>query len=311
MAIWTNYPSKTTPADNDSVLEYDATGRALKQTPFSGIYNWLQSKIHGLTASTADLAPSTDKLLLDKNGTLSRIDYSILAKAIIEQYNSSTLGGSAQSLQSAINALNSNFGYYLGSVGTLAELESAISNYGNSMPVRTSRVISLYASSPFSIFASNVYVGTMTRSGSDRFQVVLNSNGSNDKLIGANGSSGWTWEKQPTRAEVDALNTLQFGEVTFNTDNVTGSATGKWWCKIGKIVVASIEYTALDGKIANGNVICSGLPMMDYRLPVYLQSGGIQLRVVNGNNTCNLIFYYPVVTSDTSRHEVLITYVAT
>ena len=108
MAIWTNYTSKSTPADNDTLLEYDATGRALKQTPFSGVYNWLQAKIHALTASTGAWAPSTDKLLTDRNGTLSRIDYSVLAKAIVEEYTGSSVAGANQAIKTALDSLNSN-----------------------------------------------------------------------------------------------------------------------------------------------------------------------------------------------------------
>ena len=108
MAIWTNYTSKSTPADNDTLLEYDATGRALKQTPFSGVYNWLQAKIHALTASTGAWAASTDKLLTDRNGTLSRIDYSVLAKAIVEEYAGSSVAGANQAIKTALDSLNSN-----------------------------------------------------------------------------------------------------------------------------------------------------------------------------------------------------------
>lgn len=108
MAIWTNYTSKSTPADNDTLLEYDATGRALKQTPFSGVYNWLQAKIHALTASAGAWAASTDKLLTDRNGTLSRIDYSVLAKAIVEEYTGSSVAGANQAIKTALDSLNSN-----------------------------------------------------------------------------------------------------------------------------------------------------------------------------------------------------------
>ena len=45
------------------------------------------------------------------SGGISKcIDYDLLAKAIIENYNGSTIAGSAQTLQAAINSLNSKIG---------------------------------------------------------------------------------------------------------------------------------------------------------------------------------------------------------
>ena len=63
--------------------------------------------VNTVTAATAVAAG--DSLLVSKsNTTLQKIDYNLLAKAIIEQYTGSTLAGSAQSLKSALDALNSN-----------------------------------------------------------------------------------------------------------------------------------------------------------------------------------------------------------
>ena len=63
--------------------------------------------INNSTAASA--ITGSDSIFISKNDTsLQKIDYDLLAKAIIEQYTGSTLAGSAQTLQAAINALNSN-----------------------------------------------------------------------------------------------------------------------------------------------------------------------------------------------------------
>lgn len=59
-----------------------------------------------LTTLTASLASGT-LFHVEKSGKAYNIDYTKLAKAIVEEYNGSTLGGSAQSVQAAIGALNS------------------------------------------------------------------------------------------------------------------------------------------------------------------------------------------------------------
>lgn len=62
-----------------------------------------------LTTLTASLASGT-LFHVEKSGKAYNIDYTKLAKAIVEEYNGSTLGGSAQSVQAAIGALNSRTG---------------------------------------------------------------------------------------------------------------------------------------------------------------------------------------------------------
>lgn len=67
------------------------------------------AEIHELTSYSG--TPSTGTyLVVDDGATTTKIDYNALAKAILENYASSTLAGSAQSVQSALNALNSNVG---------------------------------------------------------------------------------------------------------------------------------------------------------------------------------------------------------
>ena len=101
------YTDNTTIENDDKMLTYDTQGAATKLTAFSTIWNWIVSKLHALTSSSAALTPSTDRVLMDKNGTMTRVEPAAVAKYGIETYNGSTIAGSAQTVKSALDTLNS------------------------------------------------------------------------------------------------------------------------------------------------------------------------------------------------------------
>ena len=45
MGKFNEYTQKATPADNDTLMIYDATSKANKFSPFSGIWNWIVVKL--------------------------------------------------------------------------------------------------------------------------------------------------------------------------------------------------------------------------------------------------------------------------
>lgn len=45
MGKFNEYSQKATPADNDTLMIYDATSKANKFSPFSGIWNWIVGKL--------------------------------------------------------------------------------------------------------------------------------------------------------------------------------------------------------------------------------------------------------------------------
>lgn len=45
MGKFNEYTQKTTPADNDTMMIYDAAAKANKLSPFSGIWNWIVGKL--------------------------------------------------------------------------------------------------------------------------------------------------------------------------------------------------------------------------------------------------------------------------
>lgn len=45
MAKFNEYTQKATPADNDTMMIYDAAAKANKLSPFSGVWNWIVGKL--------------------------------------------------------------------------------------------------------------------------------------------------------------------------------------------------------------------------------------------------------------------------
>lgn len=45
MGKFNEYTQKATPADNDTMMIYDAAAKANKLSPFSGIWNWIVGKL--------------------------------------------------------------------------------------------------------------------------------------------------------------------------------------------------------------------------------------------------------------------------
>lgn len=61
MANWDSYTSKSTPADNDTLMIKDTTGGSNKRTPFSGVWNWIVGK---LTSAVVSQLETTNKSIV-------------------------------------------------------------------------------------------------------------------------------------------------------------------------------------------------------------------------------------------------------
>lgn len=157
-----------------------------------------------------DLATRTAKMITGNayfgvdNGAneVRKIDYKELAKQIIEEYNLSTLAGSAQSVQGALNALNSNLTSITGwkNSGSFNDLKKSglymVSQLTDGPDVSG---ISTWAVLVMSSGATGVD-GTTVK----QMAFVQNGNSIFTRQLIAGTWSAWT--PQPTRAEVDALN---------------------------------------------------------------------------------------------------------
>ena len=59
MAKFNEYSQKATPADNDTMMIYDAAAKANKLSPFSGIWNWIVGKLTNAVISNLQTSNQT------------------------------------------------------------------------------------------------------------------------------------------------------------------------------------------------------------------------------------------------------------
>ena len=59
MGKFNEYAQKATPADNDKIMIYDATAKANKLSPFSGIWNWIVWKLTNAVISNLQTSNRT------------------------------------------------------------------------------------------------------------------------------------------------------------------------------------------------------------------------------------------------------------
>lgn len=190
------YTDNATIEDVDAVLTYDPSGSgATKLTTFARIASWVSAKLAALGKKTA--ITSADQILMVNGSAAARIDYNVLAKAIIEQYAGSTVAGSAQSVKAALDALNSN----VNSFGTATDLNEATK----------SKVLYRFNSGAENNPGYNYgFLIAFTEGNNvNQFAIPRGGAGTTAESIsrrskGANG--GWgEWVKFPSRAELTAL----------------------------------------------------------------------------------------------------------
>lgn len=80
MGKFNEYSQKATPADNDTLMIYDATSKANKLSPFSGIWNWIVEK---LTNAVISNLQTSNKTVLGAINELNSNPLSILARNAI------------------------------------------------------------------------------------------------------------------------------------------------------------------------------------------------------------------------------------
>lgn len=78
MGKFNEYSQKATPADNDTLMIYDATSKANKLSPFSGIWNWIVEKLTNAVISNLQTSNKTVVGALNElNSKASRFDGNI------------------------------------------------------------------------------------------------------------------------------------------------------------------------------------------------------------------------------------------
>lgn len=109
MGKFNEYSQKATPADNDTLMIYDATSKSNKLSPFSGIWNWIVEK---------------------------------LTNAVI-----SNLQTSNKTVVGALNELNSNrVAVYIGKITTSKTGEIATNNFINGSSIKNIIAVKIFDS---------------------------------------------------------------------------------------------------------------------------------------------------------------------
>lgn len=79
MGKFNEYSQKATPADNDTLMIYDATSKANKLSPFSGIWNWIVGKLTNAVISNLQTSNKTVVGALNElnSNTLKTVDSNV------------------------------------------------------------------------------------------------------------------------------------------------------------------------------------------------------------------------------------------
>ena len=112
MGKFNEYTQKATPADNDTLMIYDATSKANKLSPFSGIWNWIVGK---LTNAVISNLQTSNKTVV---GALNELNSNRLTGLAIKTNETAILPIHVYSSALILGTVNSNvFGFYLVSRG--------------------------------------------------------------------------------------------------------------------------------------------------------------------------------------------------
>ena len=157
---------------------------------------------------------------VEKAGKAYSVDYSALAKAIIEEYADSTVGGSKQSVQAAIGALNSSLTKYRIQYNATYSVNGAVyhsPSISQALDAIASKGAGRYC---VECISSASYADTYNSSTASNLTLIVDAVSTNYiNVLGIaignqygitmyrTKSSSWgNWIKQPIRDEIDALN---------------------------------------------------------------------------------------------------------
>ena len=163
----------------------------------------------------------------------------------------------------------------LGSFSTQSDLETALNNKLTAMPTNTTAYIRFATSAPFGVFQSSgaTYICDLRKGGSATYaSISLHGLGINAEIVGNKSSATWTFQKEPTRAEVDALNQRVISRnvsagasITLGTRSVKATITfiGASGITRGIIIVSgypssATEYTTIGGNLTGVSISVSG-----------------------------------------------------
>lgn len=268
-------------------------------------------QIHELP--TISGSPSGGYFATDNGTQTTKIDYTALAQAIIEQYNASTLAGSAQSVQAALDGLD----------GNKLDLKAGTA-ITSGTDVNTLQTPGTYFCSSASIAASLSNIPSQATAVGFRLDVARNGYNTDNYLTqtlvgvryglsseyvrGMSVQGTWgEWQKAPTRSEVDALTPTEITTLT----SAVGTLTYKCF-KQGKVVGVALQI-APSAEIPANTVLVEGLPLAsmgaNYTLVPFSNNAASALSDKYltaefrraGNTVCELLTRYPIPANGSIR----------
>lgn len=140
---------------------------------------------------------------------------------------------------SKISTLNSQIiTYDFGTLSSLSAFESALNTYGSSLSDNECRNIRVYFNGSASPFAQTRYIGTFRKLASDRYNIAMQENGSNNTITGTKSSSGYYWDAYALnrnindglekKANSSIINLTNGSTVTFTFPNNCGFILQIW-----------------------------------------------------------------------------------
>lgn len=92
MGKFNEYTQKATPEDADSLMIYDATSKANKLSPFSGIWNWIVGKLTNAVISNLQTSNKTVLGAINELNSNSRFDVTVPDNVSIANNSSIKVG---------------------------------------------------------------------------------------------------------------------------------------------------------------------------------------------------------------------------
>lgn len=174
----------------------------------------------------------------DNGSQTTKIDYNALAKAIIEQYNTSTLGGTAQSVKTALDGIKTDLNVVYGAnpIKTLAATDDLLTldvgmyRVANVLPLNAPSTTYKYG------YATKQHRGA---SGYTYYEFVVGNGNGNDfkRYYGwqySNSATSIDWIEMAPQSAVDELNSKILGYVGKETLSNSTVYSAYGWITGGK-----------------------------------------------------------------------------
>ncbi|MBU5481743.1 pyocin knob domain-containing protein [Blautia sp. MSJ-19] len=140
MGIWSDYATKTPPADADDIMIYDAAGKANRRVVLTGLWDWIIVK---LTNAVIGKLETDNKTIVGAINGLNAARYPFLSKGTVvtsENLNTATASGLQDKIYGKACTNSPGFGCFILNVkesSTNAIFQIALGYQNSNIAVRT------------------------------------------------------------------------------------------------------------------------------------------------------------------------------